>query len=79
MILTPFVENTISIELGLYCSKHCISTVEATVDATVPPGFTTMIFARSELEGCFVYVCVCSLYVSWAMFCCMWVFFGLES
>jgi hypothetical protein len=38
-----------------------------------------MIFARSELEGCFVYVCVCSLYVSWAMFCCMRVFFGLES
>jgi hypothetical protein len=29
---TPFVENTIFIELGLYCSNYCISTVEATVD-----------------------------------------------
>jgi hypothetical protein len=29
---TPFVENTIFIELGLYCSHHCINTVEDTVD-----------------------------------------------
>jgi hypothetical protein len=29
---TPFVENTIFIELGSYCSHHCINTVEATVD-----------------------------------------------
>jgi hypothetical protein len=29
---TPFVENTIFIELGLYYSHHCINTVEATVD-----------------------------------------------
>jgi hypothetical protein len=29
---TPFVENTIFIELGLYCSNHCISTVDATID-----------------------------------------------
>jgi hypothetical protein len=29
---TPFVENTIFIELGLYCSHHYISTVDATVD-----------------------------------------------
>jgi hypothetical protein len=29
---TPFVENTIFIELGLYYSHHCINTVEAIVD-----------------------------------------------
>jgi hypothetical protein len=29
---TPFVENIIFIELGLYYSHHCINTVEATVD-----------------------------------------------
>jgi hypothetical protein len=30
---TPFVKNTIFIELGLYCSHQCINTIEATVDA----------------------------------------------
>jgi hypothetical protein len=29
---TLFVENTIFIELGLYCSHHCINTIEATVE-----------------------------------------------
>ena len=29
---TPFVENTIFIELGLYYSKHCTSTIDGTVD-----------------------------------------------
>jgi hypothetical protein len=29
---TPFVENIIFIELGLYCSHHHTNTVEATVD-----------------------------------------------
>jgi hypothetical protein len=29
---TPLIENTIFIELGLYCSKHRVSIVEATVD-----------------------------------------------
>jgi hypothetical protein len=29
---TSLIESTIFIELGLYCSKHRVSTVEATVD-----------------------------------------------
>jgi hypothetical protein len=29
---TPFVENTIFIEFGLYYGHHCINTVEATVN-----------------------------------------------
>jgi hypothetical protein len=29
---TPFVENTIFIELVLYCSHRCINTVVVTVD-----------------------------------------------
>jgi hypothetical protein len=29
---TSLIENTIFIELGLYCNKHYISSVEATVD-----------------------------------------------
>jgi hypothetical protein len=29
---TPFVENIIFIELGLYCSHHYINTVDAIVD-----------------------------------------------
>jgi hypothetical protein len=29
---TPFVENIIFIELGLYYSYHCINTVNATID-----------------------------------------------
>jgi hypothetical protein len=29
---TSLIENTISLEVGLYYSKYCVSTVEATVD-----------------------------------------------
>jgi hypothetical protein len=29
---TSLIEKTIFLELGLYCSKHCVSTVEATVE-----------------------------------------------
>jgi hypothetical protein len=28
---TPILENTISLEFGLYCSNHCINTVETTI------------------------------------------------
>jgi hypothetical protein len=32
IIQSSKIENTIFLELGLYCSKHCISTVEVTID-----------------------------------------------
>jgi hypothetical protein len=29
---TSLIENTIIIELGLYCSKHCVIAIETTID-----------------------------------------------
>jgi hypothetical protein len=34
---TSLIENIIFLELGLYCSKYCVSTVETTAAAIVTP------------------------------------------
>jgi hypothetical protein len=38
---TPLIGNTIFIELGLYCSKHCVSNVEPIIDILYLLQYTT--------------------------------------